>query len=83
MLPFISETLDSVAGALMATAADLQQAVIALQPTIKKKDDVILTFRLQANDLRAHNDDLKPLSCRASVRVFGVQGTYLTPQTTN
>ena len=46
MLPFISETLDCVAGALMATAADLQQAVIALQPTIKKKDDVILTLRL-------------------------------------
>ena len=72
MQPSISESLDSVTGALKAMVADLQQTVNTLQSTIKKWDNEILNLSRDGNDLRAYNDDLEQHSRRASVRVFGV-----------
>ena len=71
--PSIEGSLDPVTAALNDTVADLQQAVSALQSTIRNKDDEILALRREVAEMQSRNDDLEQHSRRASVRVFGVQ----------
>ena len=70
--PSIEGSLDPITGALNDTVADLQQAVSALQSTIRNKDDEILALRREVAEMQSRNDDFEQHSRRASVRVFGV-----------